>query len=150
MLGTVGMLVPEILQVCTRPFLPSSLTPPYLTYSPNSDLLEVALQSFLNPKFTCLTRFWMQANGAGDIKGARWFEAGAAMLDVGKLNYFGFEIPFTLQGVIVINAALIFLVEWFRFQEFSPGYEPDCEDTLYPGGPFDPLGLADDPGEFAV
>ena len=91
----------------------------------------------------------MQANGV-DIKGAVWFETGAAMLNGGKLNYFGNEIPLTLQGVIVINATLVFLSEWFRFQEEAPGYVRDCEDTLYPGGPFDPLGLADQPDEFAV
>ena len=73
----------------------------------------------------------MQANGV-DIKGAVWFETGAATLNGGKLNYFGNEIPLTLQGVIVINTNLVFLAEWFRFQEAAPGYVPDCEDTLTP------------------
>lgn len=91
----------------------------------------------------------LQANGA-DIKGAVWFESGAAMLNGQTLNYNGFPIPLTLQAVIISNAALVFLAEWFRWQEFAPGYEPDCEDTLYPGGPFDPLGLADDPETFMV
>eukprot|EP00892_Ulva_mutabilis_P008083 jgi/Ulvmu1/5647/UM231_0010.1 len=97
MLGTVGMLVPEILA----------------------------------------------SNGVEGIKGARWFETGSAMLNGETLNYFGTPIPINLQGVIITNAALVFLAEWFRWQEFAPGYEPNCDDTLYPGGPFDPLGLAD-------
>ena len=91
----------------------------------------------------------MQSNGA-DIKGAVWFETGAAMLNGQTLSYNGIPIPLTLQAVIIANAALVFLAEWFRWQEFAPGYEPDCEDTLYPGGPFDPLGLADDPETFMV
>lgn len=85
----------------------------------------------------------LASGGNTDIKGAVWFESGAAMLNGGKLNYFGVEIPFTLQFVIITNAAALFFAEWFRWQEFAPGYEPDCADTLYPGGPFDPLGLAE-------
>jgi len=103
MLGTVGMLVPEIL-----------------------------------------------ARSGVPTKGAIWWETGSAMLHEGKLNYFGVPVPFGLQTVIIVNAALVFLTEWFRWQEFAPGYEPRCDDTLYPGGAFDPLGLSDDPDSFAV
>jgi hypothetical protein len=40
------------------------------------------------------------------------------------------------------------LAEAYRANGGSEGFLDDL-DTLYPGGPFDPLGLADDPDTFA-
>ena len=106
----------------------------------------------------------LSVNGA-DIRGAQWFETGAAMLNGGTLSWFAapfgqIDIPFNLPIVLVINTALMGAVEVFRRNGTGPaGYSPgigkfdssvfDGVDELYPGGPFDPLGLADDPDVFA-
>ncbi|KAI7835897.1 hypothetical protein COHA_010200, partial [Chlorella ohadii] len=102
----------------------------------------------------------LAANGA-DVKGATWFETGAAMLNGGTLNWFAvpfvnFNNPLPLFAVVAINVALMAAAENYRRTEDGPaGYAPGVGkfdesvysnmDNLYPGGPFDPLGLADDP-----
>lgn len=106
----------------------------------------------------------LQANGA-DIYGGTWFETGAEMLNGGTLNYFAVpwgvvNNPLPLAAVTGIEVVLMGAVERFRQQGKGPkGYSPgvgkfdsdifDRLDNLYPGGPFDPLGLADDPEAFA-
>jgi len=61
--------------------------------------------------------------------------------------------------VIAIEIGLLGAVEFYRRNGTGPkGYSPgignfssdvfDGADSLYPGGPFDPLGLADDPEVF--
>ncbi|CAL5223250.1 g5732 [Coccomyxa viridis] len=106
----------------------------------------------------------LQANGA-DIRGGTWFETGAEMLNGGTLNYFAvpwgiINNPLPLFLVTVIEVVLLGAAEKYRRDgEGPPGYSPgvgkfDSDifqglDNLYPGGPFDPLGLADDPEVFA-
>eukprot|EP01025_Chloroclados_australasicus_P006339 TRINITY_DN1204_c0_g1_i1.p2 TRINITY_DN1204_c0_g1~~TRINITY_DN1204_c0_g1_i1.p2 ORF type:complete len:307 (-),score=51.21 TRINITY_DN1204_c0_g1_i1:265-1185(-) len=105
----------------------------------------------------------LAANGA-DIKGATWFETGAEMLNGGTLNYFAvpwavISNPLPLFAIVAIEVALMGAVENYRRTGTGPsGYSPgvgkfdssifDGLDSLYPGGPFDPLGLADDPEVF--
>jgi light-harvesting complex II chlorophyll a/b binding protein 5 len=105
----------------------------------------------------------LAANGL-DIKGATWFETGAAMLNGGTLNWsvapFGVVAnPLPLFAVVAINVALMAAAEGYRAKGEGPaGYSPGVGkfdssifaglDPLYPGGPFDPLGLADDPEVF--
>lgn len=106
----------------------------------------------------------LEANGA-DIVGGTWFETGAKMLDGGTLNYFAVpwgivNNPLPLFVVVAIEVGLMAAVESYRRSGVGPaGYSPGVGkfdssifaglDTLYPGGPFDPLGLADDPEVFA-
>ncbi|MEW5300796.1 MAG: hypothetical protein WDW38_005283 [Sanguina aurantia] len=106
----------------------------------------------------------LQANGA-DIRGGTWFETGAEMLNGGTLNYFAVPWgvignPLPLVVITIIEVVLLGAVETFRKNGTGPkGYSPgvgnfDSDvfeglDRLYPGGPFDPLGLADDPEIFA-
>jgi len=47
-----------------------------------------------------------------------------------------------------VQVVLMGLAESYRANGGSEGFLDDL-DTLYPGGPFDPLGLADDPDTFA-
>ncbi|KAJ9522189.1 hypothetical protein QJQ45_005246 [Haematococcus lacustris] len=106
----------------------------------------------------------LEANGA-DIRGGTWFETGAVMLNGGTLNYFAvpwgiINNPLPLVLVILIEIGLMGAVEFYRRNGSGPpGYSPgvgnfdsdifDGLDSLYPGGPFDPLRLADDPEVFA-
>eukprot|EP00216_Chloropicon_sp_CCMP2111_P006077 CAMPEP_0198237264 /NCGR_PEP_ID=MMETSP1446-20131203/3106_1 /TAXON_ID=1461542 ORGANISM="Unidentified sp, Strain CCMP2111" /NCGR_SAMPLE_ID=MMETSP1446 /ASSEMBLY_ACC=CAM_ASM_001112 /LENGTH=276 /DNA_ID=CAMNT_0043919357 /DNA_START=72 /DNA_END=902 /DNA_ORIENTATION=- len=106
----------------------------------------------------------LAANGA-DIKGGVWFETGKVLLDGDSLNYFA--VPWTiidnpLPLILVLGAqvALVGGAEKYRKEGagppgWAPGvgkFEPNVFGGLdgnNPGGPFDPLGLADDPDLFA-
>lgn len=106
----------------------------------------------------------LEANGA-DIIGGTWFETGAKMLNGGTLNYFAvpwgiINNPLPLFVVVLVEVGLMAAVESYRRTGTGPsGYSPgvgkfessifDGLDSLYPGGPFDPLGLSDDPEVFA-
>lgn len=106
----------------------------------------------------------LEANGA-DIVGGTWFETGAKMLNGGTLNYFAVpwgivNNPLPLFLVVVVEVGIMAAVESYRRSGSGPaGYSPGVGkfdstifqglDSLYPGGPFDPLGLADDPEVFA-
>ena len=105
----------------------------------------------------------LQANGA-ELRGATWFEAPFELANSGSLTYFAvpwgiITNPLPLAAVAAINVGLLAAVERFRASGEGPaGYSPgvgkfdssvfDGLDELYPGGPFDPLGLADDPETF--
>lgn len=105
----------------------------------------------------------LEANGA-DIHGGTWFETGAEMLNGGTLDYFAVpwgivDNPLPLFVVVVVEVGLMAAVENYRRTgEGPPGFAPGVGkfdssvfsglDSLHPGGPFDPLGLADDPEVF--
>ncbi|GIL79814.1 hypothetical protein Vretimale_12430 [Volvox reticuliferus] len=105
----------------------------------------------------------LQANGA-NLKGGVWFETGAEMLNGGTLNYFAVpwgivSNPLPLFAVVAVEVGLMGAVEFYRRNGSGPaGYSPgigkfdssvfEGMDSIYPGGPFDPLGLADDPEVF--
>jgi len=107
----------------------------------------------------------LEANGA-NIHGGVWFETGAEMLNGGTLDYFAVPFgvvgnPLPLFAVVAIEVGLMGAVEIFRRagtgpSGFSPGvgkFDPsvfDGADSLYPGGPFDPLALGSDPEILAV
>eukprot|EP00245_Coleochaete_scutata_P017339 TRINITY_DN8469_c0_g1_i1.p1 TRINITY_DN8469_c0_g1~~TRINITY_DN8469_c0_g1_i1.p1 ORF type:complete len:280 (+),score=73.85 TRINITY_DN8469_c0_g1_i1:153-992(+) len=74
---------------------------------------------------------------------AVWWKTGALLLDGGTLKYFGATIPVNLVAAVVLEAVLVGAIEKFRADNTTT-------DPLYPGGPFDPLGLAKDPEQFAV
>ena len=105
----------------------------------------------------------LQANGAA-IRGGTYYETAAELASSGSLNYFAvpwgvITNPLPVAAVAVVNTGLLAAVERFRATGEGPsGYAPGVGkfdasifnglDNLYPGGPFDPLGLADDPEVF--
>ena len=79
-----------------------------------------------------------------------WFTAGAEIFEENGLNYLGNPSLIHAKSIIATDAvhvALMGQAEAFRAAGEAPGVEG--LDSLYPGGPFDPLGLADDPDTFA-
>ncbi|KAJ0516120.1 putative chlorophyll A-B binding protein [Helianthus annuus] len=76
---------------------------------------------------------------------AVWFKTGALLLDGNTLNYFGKNIPINLVLAVVAEVVLVGGAEYYRIINGL-----DLEDRLHPGGPFDPLGLAKDPDQFAL
>ncbi|KDO42913.1 hypothetical protein CISIN_1g0225291mg [Citrus sinensis] len=76
---------------------------------------------------------------------AVWFKTGALLLDGNTLNYFGKNIPINLVFAVIAEIVLVGGAEYYRITNGL-----DLEDKLHPGGPFDPLGLAKDPDQFAL
>ncbi|EHA8590052.1 Chlorophyll a-b binding protein CP26, chloroplastic [Cocos nucifera] len=76
---------------------------------------------------------------------AVWFKTGALLLDGNTLNYFGKNIPINLVVAVVAEIVLVGGAEYYRITNGL-----NLEDKLHPGGPFDPLGLANDPDQAAL
>jgi len=69
--------------------------------------------------------------------GVNWVDAGKVELEGSA--YLGFEVPFDLNTLVLLEVLLMGYVEFARNSAL------DNEKRCYPGGPFDPLGLANDP-----
>uniref|UniRef100_A0A0C9S2I4 Chlorophyll a-b binding protein, chloroplastic n=1 Tax=Wollemia nobilis TaxID=56998 RepID=A0A0C9S2I4_9CONI len=76
---------------------------------------------------------------------AVWFKTGALLLDGGTLSYFGAKIPINLIAAVIAEVILVGGAEYYRATNGL-----NFDDKLHPGGPFDPLGLAKDPDQFAL
>eukprot|EP00250_Pteridium_aquilinum_P012956 c21045_g1_i1 orf=240-1088(+) len=75
---------------------------------------------------------------------AVWFKTGALLLDGGSIEYFGATVPINLAVAVIAEVVLVGGAEYYRASNLQ-GF-----DRLHPGGPFDPLGLAKDPDQFAL
>jgi len=71
--------------------------------------------------------------------GVNWVDAGKIELE--GAQYLGFDIPFDLNTLVLIEVLLMGYIEVAR------NNERDLEKRCYPGGYFDPFGLASDPAK---
>ena len=66
--------------------------------------------------------------------GVSWVDAGKVELDGAR--YLNFDLPFTISQICWFEAISVGAAELYRNSELDP------EKRIYPGGAFDPLGLA--------
>ena len=95
----------------------------------------------------CLVPELLARNGTPLPDGGVWYKAGAQIFAEEGLNYLGKPGLIHAQSVVVTFLSTLVImgaVEAYRSSNRSP-LVSDVEDSLYPGGPFDPLGLAADP-----
>jgi hypothetical protein len=95
----------------------------------------------------CLVPEYLKRAGIVDFPEAVWFKNQALIFSDDGINYLNKPSLIHAQSIIVTVFFNVLLMAWVEYYRATGG-PFDFDDKLYPGGQFDPLGLASDPEAF--